>query len=628
MSRDLRSGVKRYKPEPRHYSDSESSETESQEEDEDYFAPEPEPLAAYLTARLLKTFTNLSKRELRKTLIDALKHAKSEIVDEYCKVIPKDTSWKLEVETQEAKKLAPVLKELRQNMQDNVPTMSKILKSNLPKLEKQRAVQLFDVFKNTEPYTLDYVNLGSQIADMLATATDLKPETDTKLVALQSQMKRTIPTAEKIISAFLTESEKIRALQLYEVWQTSNRNTSDWFRLQTQINDIVSSQLKSAQEVLEIESEESQFHTPADRLPLKRQILRLNCDTNTKSKLYEMYSQMIGLASDDSRYAELKQKISLALELPYRKIVEIQTKSPEQYCAQVYSLLCSDVFGMKIAKEKVIQCVNDRIYNPNARTMLALKGKPGVGKTKLAKTIAKAAGLPFEKISLGGVIDSTILKGSDPVWKNAGPSRILQILSRVKYSNAVILLDEIDKLSESAKGLETQFALLHILDPSCNKAFQDAYLNEFDHDISNIWFIPAMNDDTKLDPALRDRLNIVEIPSYTKEELVQIIQLHTLPEMVADKGLEPKSVTITPEACRALLNRIESEVNQTGVRPVEKAVSDIVSKLSLVQSLQKTDAVPLSFTLPGFSGFPYVITEDTIDRLVSYPSQPPNFMYN
>src|SRR5690606_24425082 len=128
--------------------------------------------------------------------------------------------------------------------------------------------------------------------------------------------------------------------------------------------------------------------------------------------------------------------------------------------------------------------------------------KPGVGKTKLVKTFAKLSGLDFEIINLGGMHDSTMLKGSDSVWARASPSLLIQFLAKFKSSNVIILLDEIDKISDTEKGLEVQHALLHLLDPTQNNTYQDLYLNDFSHDLSNIWFIPTMNDDTCLSQPL------------------------------------------------------------------------------------------------------------------------------
>ena len=545
--------------------------------------------------------------------------------DEYYEPNHKDSSWKKELGKAEVNALEGELKQLRRNIRESTPTIPKILRCGLSSREKERALQLYDVLSNTEPYTLDHMYLSTKIGDMIKCAPEgLDPETSEELKILREKMEAETPTVEKIMGARITESDKIKALQFYEVMQQCGVGTEEWFDTRHGINRILGAQLGSSEEVSKLEEEEEQMKdlTSTYHADLKRKIFELDADLTVKSRIFEMYTDMTSRGVSDSRYSDLKEKIMWAIKLPHRRTSSafLLDKTPEgirNYCNTIYNRLNSEIYGMKEAKEKVIQAVNDRIYNPNSRCILALKGRPGVGKTMLAKTIAKASGLPFDKISLGGAIDSTIFKGSDNVWSGASPSMLLQILSRVKYSNAVILLDEIDKLSTSQRGLEVQHALLHILDPTQSSEFQDSFLNEFHHDISKIWFIPAMNDDSRLDPALRDRLNIIEVPSYTHSHMIQIIKRHTLPNMLLDKGIEPTDVTITDDAAQTLLSLLGASVKDTGMRPVERSISDIVSKINLLRTFQDSKhPFPLTFHLADFKGLPYTITSETVRALV------------
>lgn len=593
----------------------------------EYFDIDKNPLIGIITKRLKDKFPDLSTEDLNEAVKNSLKKANSDLVEEYCGAIPKDSSWKAELDPDEIEILEPQLKELRKNIRDNVPTIPKILKSGLSMLEKQRALQLYDALKNTEPYTLDYMYLSMKITDMIRTAmTPIDSNVNDQLQTLRNKMEERTPTVEKIIAAKLTQSDKMRALRLYEALQQCSFNTEDWFDTQRRINNILDAQLESDEAVAKLETEEASLKksTVSFTMDLKRKIFELDADPDVKARLYEMYNDMMSRGTSDSRYADLKDKIMWAIKLPYRRktispISQITPDNIRSYCADAYRRLDAEIYGMKEAKMRVIQTLNDRIYNPGSRAMLALKGKPGVGKTKLAKVIAKIAGRPFDKISLGGAIDSTIFKGSDNVWSGSAPSLLLQILSKVKYSDAVILLDEFDKLGSTDKGIEVQNALLHVLDPSQNKEFQDSFLNEFPHDISNVWFIPAMNDDTIILPALRDRLDIIEIPAYSRDEMVQIIKLHTLPEAVADKGMPSGSITITDEGARQLLQRLGYEVDQSGMRPIEKAVNNIVSRLNFLRTMH-TEAgfspdIPLTYKLKDFHGLPYTITAESINVL-------------
>jgi ATP-dependent Lon protease len=460
-------------------------------------------------------------------------------------------------------------------------------------------------------------------------------EQDQNLLKLRIKRNERLPSLDAILKARLTENDKLRALELYEVLNKCEIYTAEWFEIERRLKELMTSQFESDLVTEQIQMEETTMldACPNEHAALKKAIFELEADLSVKTQLYGMYCDMINRAPNDSRYQDLKDKIRLAIKLPHHKVMPtVQTNTPEEirdYCVQVYNRLEAEIYGMNAAKEQIIQAVNDRIYNPNSYAILALKGAPGLGKTKLAKTIAKAVGRPFEKISLGGVIDSTIFKGSDNVWSGAGPSMLLQILSRVKYADPVILLDEIDKLGTTEKGREVQYALLHILDRTQNKEFQDLFLSEYSHDISKIWFIPAMNDDSTLDPALRDRLHIIKIASYTHQEMIEIIKRHTIPETLADKGILPTELTITDEAIALLIKRSQSEIKNTGMRSLERAIQDLISKLNLLRSMAGTEGIPLTFSLPDFKGFPYTITETTINALCAAPKRddPFNLIY-
>src|SRR3972149_10448433 len=502
------------------------------DENEEYFAVNSNPLESLITKRLKDTFPDLSSQDVSSAVRRSLKHANEALIDEYCEVDPKDNSWKAELTPEEVEALEPELKQLRLNIRKDAPTIPKILKSGLSTKEKERALQLYDSLKNSEPYTSSFVELRTKLSDMIMILPNT--EAEEKLKELRLKIENKIPTIEKITSALLTESDKIRALQFLTIMQQCTINGKEWYSAQRNIQSILDSQMETPEEVARVESEESAMKGVmlSFYADLKKRIFLLDADIETKSRLYEMYCDMITREPSESQYTELKNKILWGIKLPYRKT--LTSILSVNNLTDIYKRLDAELYGMKEAKERIIQCVNDRLYNPNSASILALKGKPGVGKTKLAKTIAKAAGLPFDKISLGGATDSSVFKGSANIWVGSTPSMLLQILSRVKYSNAVILLDEVDKLGTSDKGLEVQHALLHVLDPTTNKEFQDSFLSEFPHDISKIWFIPAMNDDTKLDPALRDRLNIIELPSYTRNDIVQIIKRHALPDALRD----------------------------------------------------------------------------------------------
>ena len=437
-------------------------------------------------------------------------------------------------------------------------------------------------------------------------------------------------TLQDIQKAILTPDNKVKALALYESSFHYDLYTVPWTEVMEEIGDIMKTQPKDKTEEELILNSEKDYNDSRKFMSMddyKKKILLLEAPKEAKATLYGMYHMMMSKTSTDSSSNDMKEKLYWALQLPFDKkkpMKDIGT-SKETFFEHVASVLDSQIYGMIQVKEKVLQVLNDRLTNPNGKTqpILALKGKPGVGKTYVAEAIAVATTLPFQKINLGGCVDSTIFKGSDNVWSGASPSLLLQLIARSGYNNPVILLDEVDKLSENMKGLSVQHALLHVLDPLQNKSFQDGFLNEMNHDISNVWFILSMNDDTTLDPALKDRIEIIEIEDYTQEEKVKILEQYTLPSLLKEKGLEKEDITFTKDALRFVVQTYNEE--NSGMRCLKRIMNDILSKISLWNSVSIKQRESFQFSVPDFKGYPYIIKEASISKLIQKTTKPSSY---
>lgn len=611
-----------------------SIELNSQDEEDGYFTLDNGPLSQLLIQKIKSKFPDISNDAIEESIKTALSGAREDLTDEYSGAQPKDTAWKLYVSETELPALEQELKKLRQNINDKLPTIPKILRSGLTEVQKERALQLYDALNNIEPYTLPYMEMAIRISEIINTGPkESDPETTARLNILESKMKDETVSMEKIVNARVIQADKIRAMQLYNAMLQHPTYGEEWFATQRAIRRILESSLPSDEEVARIEASEAEIRrsTLSFTTDLKSKIFELDADPDVKSKLYELYTDMISRGASDSQYPDMRNKLLWMLKLPHRKMSIVKTPETREeirkVCLQTYKSLEDNIYGMGHVKTRVVQAINNRMYNPKSRALLALKGKPGVGKTRVAKLIAKASGRPFERINLGGAVDSTIFKGADNVWIGSSPSVLLQLIARSKASDAVILLDEIDKLGSSDKGIELQHSLLHILDPMQNKEFQDAFLKEFNHDISNIWFIPAMNDETKLTRELRDRLDIIEIESYSHDDMIKITKQFTLPETLESHGISKDDITISTGGIRRLLSRLGDDVKDSGMRPLEKAIIDIVSRLNLLRTLYTEDGfdigIPIDFKLDDFHGFPYEITEHSIDVLHVIPKKPP-----
>jgi len=261
--------------------------------------------------------------------------------------------------------------------------------------------------------------------------------------------------------------------------------------------------------------------------------------------------------------------LELICELPWDTYTE-ENSSLEN----ARNILERDHYGMVKVKDRVIEqlAVINHTNNP-CGSVLCLLGAPGVGKTSIAKSIAEATGRSFVRLSLGGMKDESELRGHRKTYVGAMPGRIVTALRQAKSSNPLILLDEIDKIGADYKG-DPASALLEILDSEQNMAFRDNYL-EIGIDLSKVLFLATANDTSTIPSPLLDRMEILELSSYTAEEKFNIAKNHLLPKQIKKHGLEKKSIKITDDALKDI---ISSYTRESGVRKLEREIAAICRK--------------------------------------------------
>ena len=259
--------------------------------------------------------------------------------------------------------------------------------------------------------------------------------------------------------------------------------------------------------------------------------------------------------------------IDLLLDLPWE---EYSDDNFDLHHAK--EILDRDHFGMEKVKERIIEHLAVlKIKGDMKSPIICLYGPPGVGKTSLGKSIAEALGRKYVRMALGGLHDEAEIRGHRKTYIGAMPGRILQSLKKSGTGNPLFVLDEIDKIGQGVHG-DPSSALLEVLDPEQNHAFYDNYV-ELDYDLSKVMFIATCNSLNTIQPALRDRLEIIEVSGYTVEEKLEIAKRHLLPKQLKENGLTESKIQFTDEVLTML---VEEYTNESGVRSLEKRVGKLI----------------------------------------------------
>ena len=273
-----------------------------------------------------------------------------------------------------------------------------------------------------------------------------------------------------------------------------------------------------------------------------------------------------------AEHGMIRTYLDWLIELPWSKLSEETID-----IAEARRILDEDHYGLSKVKQRILEYLAVRKLNPDGKSpILCFVGPPGVGKTSLGQSIARATGRKFGRISLGGVHDEAEIRGHRRTYVGALPGNIVQALRKAETRNPVLMLDEMDKLSASFHG-DPSAALLEVLDPAQNGTFRDNYLG-VPFDLSKVMFIGTANVLDQIPAPLRDRMEVIEIPGYTEEEKVEIAKRYLVQRQLEATGLTPEQCDITEDALRTI---IDGYTREAGVRNLEREIGAVCHRVAI-----------------------------------------------
>ncbi len=382
-------------------------------------------------------------------------------------------------------------------------------------------------------------------------------------VAEEQKLLESASTVDLLQTLYAALSKEIQILQLREKIASDAQAKIG----KNQREYILREQLKAIQQELgEGESEGT------DVSRLKKQIQEADLPEPVRKEVEREIARLGNVPPSSPDHQVLRTYLELVLELPWKK-----ASKDHLDLATVRQVLEDDHYGIKEVKERIVEHLAVLKLNPSAKApILCLVGPPGVGKTSLGQSIARAMGRTFERFSLGGVHDEAELRGHRRTYVGALPGRIIQAMRRASVNNPVLMLDEVDKMGRDFRG-DPAAALLEILDPAQNHTFRDHYL-DLPFDLSKVFFITTANTLDTISQPLLDRMELIRLQGYSEREKAEIARRYLWPRRLKEAGLDAIQAVLPEDALNAVISRYTREA---GVRQLEQMLGRLTRKVAL-----------------------------------------------
>jgi len=411
--------------------------------------------------------------------------------------------------------------------------------------------------KNLAPEVLiiaSNVDEGGRLADLTASNLDLKVEEAQAILEIADP-------AQRLKKVFELLTRELEILDVQSKISIEAKGEMDKLQKQYFLRQQMKAIQKELGEGMEIQEELKIYQ---DKLR------KIRVSDEVKEELEKQISRLAQMHPESAETSVVRNYLDWMFMLPWNKAT-VDTLD----LIKAKAILDDDHYGLQKVKERILEYLGVRKLSKTAKgPILCFVGPPGVGKTSLGKSIARALGRKFVRISLGGIHDEAEIRGHRRTYVGAMPGRIIQGIRRAGSENPVFMMDEVDKIGSDFRG-DPSSALLEVLDPEQNNQFRDHYLS-VPYDLSKAMFITTANLLDPIQPAFRDRMEVLELPGYTEEEKLQIAVRHLIPKQVAENALTPKLINFTSGAVKRIISLYTREA---GVRNLEREMASVCRKV-------------------------------------------------
>lgn len=465
--------------------------------------------------------------------------------------------------TKELVQSEPYIKAKIEVLHDTVPTDDKEFEAVMLSIKDLAAeiIKLNPQIPSEAGIVLRNINSPATLTHFISSNLNITIDEKQKLLEV-GDMKVRVQTVLEYLNREL-EMLKMKSEIQSKVQQDINKQQRDYF---------LSQQLKTIQEELGVNSADKDIQR------LKEKMAKLTLPEKTKEQVDKELEKLQRMNPAAADYSVVLNYVELILDLPWG--VYTKDNFDIKHSKEV---LDNEHFGLDKVKDRILEYLAVlKLKGDMKSPILCLVGPPGVGKTSLGQSIGRALGRQYVRVALGGLHDEAEIRGHRKTYIGAMPGRIIQSLKKAKSSNPVMILDEIDKVGNDYKG-DPSSALLEVLDPEQNHAFYDNYL-ELEYDLSKVLFIATANSLQTIQPALRDRMEIIHIEGYSIEEKLQIAKKYLLPKQRNNHGLKAKQVQMTDKVLERL---IEDYTKESGVRELDRQLASVMRNTAKKVALEE-----------------------------------------